>query len=376
MGVFVNRIFARGSSPLIESIHIDSANRLTLERKSLRFILCFGSPWSGRFGILSKFLFSFAVIAFGLSLGYLIQTASSRGLITLPVDLDRLRKLLQKVALLFVNPVTVAGTIWIVDIKAVSLAALPVLGAGAILLGGAFALLASKIMGLESRQAGAFFACGSFTNIGSIGALICFMFLGEKGFALVPIYKLFEEGAYYGIGFPVARYFSSAHKAGEKPWQRLRGMARDPFIIVALSAIILGGVLNTSGLGRPAFFHALNSVFIPTGAMLLLVSIGLAMKFKRLKRYFRECLAVSAIKFLLVPLTVFSAAYLIGFGEIEGGLPLRVVIILSAMPVAFNALIPPSIYDLDLDLANSCWFFTTTALVVVLPTLLLVVNSF
>jgi predicted permease len=45
------------------------------------------------------------------------------------------------------------------------------------------------------------------------------------------------------------------------------------------------------------------------------------------------------------------------------------------MPVAFNALIPPSIYDLDLDLANSCWFFTTAALVIVLPMLLLVVNA-
>ena len=325
---------------------------------------------------MSKFLFSFAVIAFGLSLGYFIQTASSRGLFKLPLGIDQLRKLLQKVALLFVNPVTVVGAIWIVDIKALSLAALPVLGAGAILLGGALALGAANLMGLESKQTGAFFACGSFTNIGSIGALICFMFLGERGFALVPIYKLFEEVTYYGVGFPVAKYYSDIHGVGVSPWERLRGMARDPFILVALSAITLGALLNASGLERPAFFHTLNSVFIPAGTTLLLVSIGLAMKFKRVKRYLRECFAVSAIKFLLVPLTLFSVAYLIGFGNIMGGLPLKVVTILSAMPVAFNALIPPSIYDLDLDLANSCWFFTTAALVVVLPALLFVVNSF
>ena len=323
---------------------------------------------------MSKFLFSFAVIAFGLFLGYLIQTACARGLLKLPLGIDQLRKLLQRAALLFVNPVTVVGAIWIVDMKAVSLAALPALGGGAILLGGALALAFSKIIGLESKQTGAFFACGSFTNIGSIGALICFMFLGERGFALVPIYKLFEEVTYYGVGFPVAKYYSNSHETGESSWQRLRGMIRDPFILVALSAITLGGLLHASGLQRPAFFHTLNSVFIPTGTILLLVSIGLAMKFKRVKRYLRECLAVSAIKFLLVPLTMFFTAYLIGFGEIEGGLPLKVVTILSAMPVAFNALIPPSIYDLDLDLANSCWFFTTTSLLVVLPVLLLVVN--
>jgi predicted permease len=55
-------------------------------------------------------------------------------------------------------------------------------------------------------------------------------------------------------------------------------------------------------------------------------------------------------------------------------LPLKVVIILSSMPVAFNALIPPSIYDLDLDLANSCWFFTTALLIIILPLLLIVLT--
>ena len=48
--------------------------------------------------------------------------------------------------------------------------------------------------------------------------------------------------------------------------------------------------------------------------------------------------------------------------------------ILSSMPIAFTALIPPSIYDLDLDLANSCWFFTTALLAVVLPVLLVIIN--
>jgi predicted permease len=69
-------------------------------------------------------------------------------------------------------------------------------------------------------------------------------------------------------------------------------------------------------------------------------------------------------------------AYLIGYGAIDNGLPLKVVMILSAMPVAFNALIPPSIFDLDLDLANSCWFFTTSLLIIVLPVLLFLTSAF
>jgi hypothetical protein len=52
---------------------------------------------------------------------------------------------------------------------------------------------------------------------------------------------------------------------------------------------------------------------------------------------------------------------------VADGLPFKVALVLSSMPVAFNALVAASIYDLDLDLANSCWLVTTAALVVIMP---------
>ena len=59
-------------------------------------------------GRMSKFIYSFSIILFGLSLGYLIQILARRGRIKLPIDIDSLRILLQRVALLFINPVAVA----------------------------------------------------------------------------------------------------------------------------------------------------------------------------------------------------------------------------------------------------------------------------
>jgi predicted permease len=219
------------------------------------------------------------------------------------------------------------------------------------------------------------YGCGSFTNIGSIGALICFIFLGEQGFALVPIYKIFEELSYYTIGFPIAKYYSSSEKT-EKTLDRIKSLGKDPFILTALSSIVLGGLLNWAGVQRPEFFRTVVSAFVPLGTILLLTSIGLALKFRRVRDYLRECISVSIIKFVLVPFSASFLAYMIGFGNIDNGLPLKVVIILSSMPVAFNALIPPSIYDLDLDLANSCWFFTTALLMIILPLLLIVLSIF
>jgi predicted permease len=324
---------------------------------------------------LSKLLFSLGIIVIGLSLGYILQRLCDARIIHLPISIDNLRKLLQKTALLFVLPLTVLGAVWIVDIQAASIIALPLIGVGAITLGGILAMGAAKTLKLEPRQTGALIPCGAFTNIGSIGALICYIYLGEGGFALVPIYKLFEELTYYSVGFPIAKYYSTMDARQDTAGQRLKALIRDPFIIVAVSSIVLGGILNLTGFPRPGYFGTINAIFIPLGTGLLLISIGLAMQFKKLRNHLNACVLIAAIKFVAVPFVATMTAWLLGYKEIENGLPLKVVMILSAMPVAFNALIPPSIYDLDLDLANACWFFTTSALIVVLPVLLIAIGS-
>ena len=39
------------------------------------------------------------------------------------------------------------------------------------------------------------------------------------------------------------------------------------------------------------------------------------------------------IKFTLVPAALFTSAWILGLGQMENGLPLKVVLILSSMPV-------------------------------------------
>ena len=323
----------------------------------------------------AKLLTSFTVILAGLLLGYAIQVLAARGIIRLPLPVDSMRKGLQRSALLFVNPVAIVGATWIVSIRDAALAALPLVGLFAIVTGGVLALGAARILHLPPKKTGALFCCGSFTNIGSIGALVCYVYLGEPGFALVPIYKIFEELSYYSIGFPIAKHYSGSFVV-EGRWDRVRVLLRDPLILVSVTALLLGGALNASGIDRPAIYGPVNAVLIPLQAFMLLVSVGLALRFRRVGDYLRESAAVAAIKFAAVPALTCALAVSLGFGRIDGGLPLKVVLILSSMPVAFNALIPPSIYDLDLDLANSCWFVTTALLAAVLPALLLAMQAF
>jgi hypothetical protein len=323
-----------------------------------------------------KFLFTFGLIILGLSLGYLIQRTLRERIIQLPISLDQLRRILLKTALLFINPITVIGAIWVIELNDPRIVTLPFLGMGAILLGGLLALWFSKLLQLERKRTGSLFTCGSFTNLGTMGGLVCYIFLGEIGFGLVYIYRLFEEFIYYTVGFPIAKLYGSASVEREGFLNQLRKLASDAFILVSLCSLVLGSLFNLSGLKRPEFYQTVNSIFIPLGALLLIISIGLTMKISKVQDYLKECMAVSAIKFLIVPAVMTSLAFLLGYREMVGGHLIKVVILLSSMPVAFNALIPPSLYDLDVDLANSCWLFSTSLFIIILPVLYFIINFF
>jgi len=82
------------------------------------------------------------------------------------------------------------------------------------------------------------------------------------------------------------------------------------------------------------------------------------------------------IKFIILPIAAGSASYMLGFHEIQDGLPMKIVLIGASMPVAFNALVAASIYDLDLELANSCWLITTGSMLLVLPWLYFLFSLF
>jgi predicted permease len=325
---------------------------------------------------MTKLLFTLGVIASGLFLGYTVQGLVHSGRLRLPLSLAALRRMLQKVGLLGCMYFSFMATVWVIRVDSLRITVLPALGAFILLLGGAMAVLLARAWGLSRKQTGSYFACGSFSNIGSIGALVVFVFLGEEGFAYVPLYKLFEEIVYFAIGFPVAKGFSLAAGAdrAESVAVRLKAILGDVFVVAAFVSIALGATLNLAGVERPEALRVLSTALVPIGTFLLLVSIGLSMKFSSIAGYRRECAALLGLKFVLLPATACLVAWLCGLGAVHDGLPLKVVLILASMPVGFTSLIPPSIYDLDLNLSNACWLTSTLALAVALPALYLLVD--
>jgi hypothetical protein len=86
---------------------------------------------------MGRLIFSISLVIFGIGAGYLVQMAHKE--IPGPVPVDRWRRTLQKTALLFLNPVAILGATWVADIQNIRIAALPFLGASALITGGILA---------------------------------------------------------------------------------------------------------------------------------------------------------------------------------------------------------------------------------------------
>lgn len=323
---------------------------------------------------MDKFAFSLGIIFLGLVLGYTVQLLANQMGNRFPLNIETLRKTLQKIAFFFFDPIIYMGAIWDIKLNELKIIALPFMGIFALLLGGVLAFIFARLLKLTRKQTGAYIICGGFTNIGSIGGLLCFTFLGEAGFALASFYKTFEMFVYYIVGFPVARSYSEDAVDSNHFKERARKVLLDPFVLVAAVSMLAGLLLNISGVERPDFYGSVNAVLIPTASILLLSSIGMAMHFERARQYVKEGLLIALIKFAIIPIVVTAVSCLLGLGKIDDGLPLKVVLILSSMPVGFTAMVPPTIYNLDVNLANAAWMVTNFSLILVVPLLQYLVN--
>ncbi|MGJ9382779.1 AEC family transporter [Salipaludibacillus sp. CF4.18] len=319
--------------------------------------------------MIGNFVFALAIVIIGLLAGKGLRVLLDKGTISSPEKMHRILKGSTMSALLVVNPLIIFGAFWYVQLDDLRLIVIPILGAIAIALGGGLSLYAAKWLKLGRKQQGSMFASGTFTNLGSFGNLFCFVFLGEASLVFVALFRLFEDLIYYAVGFPVAQ--SYGENQGLKEKSLLKKLATNPFIIITLIAIVIGGSLNLSPWERPAFYADLNSVLVPIFTILLVVPTGFNLQVGKVKGYLKESFVVAAIKYGIVPVAVTILALMFGLREIYDGIAFKTIIILSAMPPGFTSLVPPQLFNLDKDLANSSWFITTVLLIFVLPVLYL-----
>ncbi len=318
---------------------------------------------------MSRMLFVLSVSLGSVLLGYLVRRWFSASAATKPgrLRLESISQKLKIAAIFVLNPVPIINSFWALPLDERGLLVMPFLGIVSLSVAGGSAILINRLFRIPPKRAASLFTSGMFTNILAFGGLIAFVLFGHIGYAVVQLYNMFIDFGYYVVGFPVSHRVSlGPGKRGRLSFSSIR---EQPFLFIPVAAIVAGVLFNVFEIGRPHLLHAASSVLIPTISAMLGIAIGLTLYVGRISRYKKEIALVSAIKFLIVPSIMIPLAAAIGLHGVLDGLPFNVVVIVSFMPVAFTALVPPAIYGFDLDLANSAWIVTTIALAAIVPAL-------
>ena len=315
----------------------------------------------------AKFAVMAACIYLPLVPGYL---ARKTGLLGLDAS-----KRVQRWNLLTLESLIVFVGCWTLDISSPGRALLvPVIGAlvSVALLGVGF--VGSAALRQTGTRRAAFLNCAMMSNIGmSLGGFICYMLHGVPGQSLSVAYTSHFLPVCFVIGLAVATYYASGPRA--TLGATLAGMVRSPLLLVPNGALVLGIVVNACGVAVPGWVLRANGVGLLVMVALHSLAIGMTLRLGRVWGYWREVLALVVTKFAIGPLIGAAVVLALGQWGAFGGVLWRVVVIEAAMPVAIFATIVSNLFDLDRDLANSCWVATTLACAAMIPVLYLVTGA-
>jgi predicted permease len=226
----------------------------------------------------------------------------------------------------------------------------------------AVAMLAAIPVGRSQRGA---FVQGAFrTNLSYLGLPIAIMVLGEEVAGMAAV--LVGVGAVVNTVFSVLvlKIFSQAGNQGSLGKQ-VRETAGNPLII----AIVLGFMLSGLGIRLPgpvvATISMLSKVCLPS----ILLVMGLTFSVTNIGKYLVLDVAAAGVKLAVMPLI--GLVIMKWLGAAAG--TYQTVVVFSAMPTAVVSHTFAKEFQADEMLASSIVNFTTLALVVVLPFVLMVV---
>ena len=111
---------------------------------------------------MTRFLLSISLIPAGLAAGLILKNMTDRS-IRPRLLTGKIKKAIQTISLLLLNPVAFTGAVWILPLHNLEMIFLPVLGVAAISLGGIYSVIYSAKKSMTRPRRGSHF-CVSYYN--------------------------------------------------------------------------------------------------------------------------------------------------------------------------------------------------------------------
>lgn len=288
---------------------------------------------------------------------------------------SRLARASSQTSMMLLIPPMVILVFWTAALPAGPSLAMPFLGLGVHLLGGAAGWVFARNSGFERRVQGACFLGGASSNVLTFGGIVAVLLLsspqdpyGEQALSAMQLYRVFEAPFYYLVAWPLAAVLSAT---GREPagWGPTFRSSFRPVTLLPIAAMAVGIGLNLARVPRPPALDGVAAWLVRGNVVLLGLTVGLTLRRAAVPRHLRLCLGISGIKFALLPLAAVAGLALLGFR----GIYLQVGLVCASMPVAFMAVVGANLVGLDEEVLGSLWLFTTSAMVLIVPALALVV---
>jgi predicted permease len=269
------------------------------------------------------------------------------------------------VGIVGIEPILACLSFWIIPLE-IQLVWLPILGIIMVVIPGIFAFLQANRKYQEPLDKGGFILGAMLPNRGVIGMLTVFAIYGETGYALVQIIMLTSPLILQLFCFPLAEYYYQSYYKQETK--------RTPILSLFLNrrqmpllGILLGIVLNLSGVSRPSILEDVFPYLIHISAWLFVVPVGYSLVFHELQHHWKNSLDVLWIKFLATPILM----YLILLPMNLGSIATDVLLILAFAPTAINAVVTSRLFRLNVHVPMTAFMLTTLFyLMIILPIIL------
>jgi predicted permease len=279
---------------------------------------------------------------------------------------------------LLLEPVIIVISFWSLDLKQVAdLAAAPILGSvWMVAMLGPGALVASRLR-LRHPQRGNFLLATMFSNNGiTLGGSLCMVLFGvEAGLPMAMLFTLGFMPLLLTVGFGIARR-SAKHAALAAGGSAARVPRLGMLRLVPYGAMAAGLALNIVAARQPRFAPVLVRYVVFGDVVIYSFAIGTLFALGSVRRFLRECVVISCLKFLLSPLVGLAIFFAVSQLADLSPLLLQVTIVQCAMPVAIMSVVLSRFCSLDTQLAAACWVFTTLAVAPIVPLLAYVTLRF
>lgn len=235
-----------------------------------------------------------------------------------------------------------------------SLAALPALAWFIVFVGLAVAWALTRVLKLTGPQAGAFMLAAVFGNTAYMGYPVAMALLGDAGLVRAVFYDIFgNTAAVITVGTLIATRFGE-HDVRVNP---LREVVTFPPFIALAAALALHSVSIPTMVGN--WLEALGRLVVPV----IMVSIGLSLRLRSLRKHLGTVAAASVVKLVLLPLVALAVGSLV-LSDTES---VRIAVLEAGVPTMMFTMLMGIRFRLDTDLIASAILVTLVGAAVTIP---------